>query len=125
MTKVLLVEDDEMLGTILQDQLEMNDYEVSLLRLPNETVDRLLKDQFDIVIMDKLLKGIDGTQICTTIRRTEGISNIPILMMSGYDGAKEVCIAAGASNFIAKPFSVDSFLENIESTLSKERDLKD
>lgn len=123
MNKILLVEDDYYLGIILNDQLEMNGYEVSLLRSPNETVDNLQKDKFDLVIMDKLLSGIDGTQVCESIRNIEGISNTPILMMSGMDGAREICLAAGANNFIEKPFEVDSFLKSIEETIAEARDI--
>lgn len=119
MSKILLVEDDYHLGIILKDQLELSGYEVSLLRMPNKTVENLLEEKFDLVITDKLLNGIDGTLICAAIRNTEGISDIPILMMSGYDGAREDCIAAGANNFIAKPFEVDTFLESIEATIEK------
>lgn len=117
MSKILLVEDDYTLGSILKDQLEMNGYDVSHLRFPSKTIESLLEEEFDLIILDKLLKGADGTQICTEIRNTEGISSIPILMMSGMDDAKENCIAAGANNFIAKPFEVDSFLKSIEATL--------
>lgn len=124
MTKILLVEDDYHLGLILQDQLEMNGYEVSLLRLPSKTVEYLLEDKFDLVIMDKLLSGIDGTVICAEIRKTEGIAEVPILMMSGFDGAREICIAAGANNFIAKPFEVSGFLGKIEATIDKAKDLQ-
>jgi DNA-binding response OmpR family regulator len=119
MNKILLVEDDYHLGIILNDQLEMNGYEVSLLRLPREAVEKLQGDNFDLVIMDKLLNGIDGTDICAQIRNTGPISNTPILMMSGLDGARKICIAAGANNFIAKPFEVDSFLKSIEATINK------
>lgn len=122
MNKILLVEDDYTLGSILKDQLEMNGYEVSLLTLPSKTVERLLENEFDLIILDKLLKGIDGTQICTEIRNTDEISSIPILMMSGFDGAGEVCITAGANNFIAKPFEVDSFLKSIEATIQQKAD---
>ena len=125
MNKILLVEDDYHLGLILQDQLEMNGYEVSLLRLPSKTVEYLLEDQFDLVIMDKLLSGIDGTVICTEIRNTEGIEDVPVLMMSGLDGARETCIAAGANNFIAKPFEVSSFLDSIEATIDKAKDFQE
>ncbi|MFD2516870.1 response regulator [Salinimicrobium flavum] len=125
MNKILLVEDDYHLGIILQDQLEMNGYEVSLLRLPGETVENLMKDNFDLVIMDKLLSGIDGTQICAEIRNTDSVSDVPILMMSGFDGAREICIAAGANNFIAKPFEVNSFLQSIEATISKSKDFQE
>ncbi|MCM4159273.1 response regulator [Antarcticibacterium flavum] len=125
MSKILLVEDDHYLGIILNDQLEMNGYDVTLLRLPGETVQKLQEEPFDLVIMDKLLSGVDGTEICADIRDTEGISNTPILMMSGLDGASKICIAAGANNFIEKPFEVDSFLESIESTLSMSKNVAD
>lgn len=125
MNKILLVEDDPSLGEVLTDQLELNGYEISLLRFPSKTVGKLLEDQYDLVIMDKLLSGMDGTDICAKIRKTEGISNIPILMMSGFDGAKKNCMAAGANNFIAKPFGINSFLKSIEATLETAKDMKD
>lgn len=124
MNKILLVEDDYHLGLILNDQLEMNGYKVNLLRFPNKTVENLLEADYDLVIMDKLLSGTDGTTICSEIRETQEVAKIPILMMSGYDGAKEICIAAGATNFIAKPFEVDSFLKSIEATLDKAKDFQ-
>lgn len=117
MSKILLVEDDYHLGLILKDQLEMNGHEVSLVRLPRTTIENLLDDKFDLVILDKLLKEIDGTEICAEIRNTDSISKIPILMMSGLDGSEEICIAAGANNFIPKPFEVDAFLNSIHSTM--------
>ncbi len=124
MDKILLVEDDPSLGEVLTDQLEFNGYEVSLLRFPSKTVEKLLEDNFDLVILDKLLSGIDGTDICKEIRNTEGISETPILMMSGFDGAGEICTAAGANNFIAKPFGIDDFLKSIEATLNGAKDIQ-
>ena len=120
MKKILLVEDDPNLGEVLNLQLEMNGYEVSLLRYPTETVENLLGSKFDLVIMDKLLNGIDGTLVCAAIRNTAPISETPILMMSGLDGAGEECIAAGANDFIAKPFDMDELLEKIQELLSKQ-----
>jgi DNA-binding response OmpR family regulator len=117
MKKILLVEDDYHLGNILKDQLEMNGYDVSLLKVPAQTVETLQSEKFDLVILDKLLSGTDGTEVCGSIRQTEVVSGTPILMMSGFDGAEEVCISAGANNFIPKPFSVDDFLQSIESTI--------
>ncbi|MCG9971662.1 response regulator transcription factor [Christiangramia crocea] len=125
MNKILLVEDDYHLGQILKDQLEMNGYEVSLLRFPKKTVENLQESKFDLVILDKLLNGIDGTHICAEIRNTELISNTPILMMSGFDGARKICTDAGADNFIAKPFEVDSFLNSIKATIDKTRNFQD
>lgn len=125
MNKILLVEDDYHLGIILKDQLEMNGYEVNLLRLPKEAVENLMKEDFDLVIMDKLLNGVDGTRICAEIRNTEPISNTPILMMSGLDGARRICLAAGANDFIAKPFEVDGFLKTIEATIDNAKNFQE
>lgn len=119
MKKILLVEDDPSLGEVLKDQLELYGYEVSHLRFPGKTIEKLLEEKFALVIMDKLLSGTDGTEICSTIRNTEPISDIPILMMSGWDGASKICIDAGANNFIEKPFGISTFLESIEETLEK------
>lgn len=124
MKKILLVEDDYNLGLVLRDQLEMNGYEVSLLRSPDKTVENLLEDEFDLVILDKLLSGMDGTDICAEIRNTAPILNTPVLMMSGWDGGESICIAAGATNFIAKPFEVNGLLKSIESTLDKAKDFQ-
>lgn len=125
MNKILLVEDDYHLGLILKDQLEFNGYKVTLLRLPKETFENLLEDDFDLVILDKLLNGIDGTHICAEIRNTVPIANTPILMMSGWDGARKECIAAGATNFIAKPFEVHTFMKSIEATIHTAKDFQD
>ncbi len=122
MNKILLVEDDHYLGIILNDQLELHGFEVNLLRIPGKAVENLQNDNFDLVIMDKLLSGVDGTQVCKSIRETDSVSNTPILMMSGMDGAREVCLAAGATNFIAKPFEIDGFLKSIEDTLELAKD---
>ena len=119
--RILLIEDDPFFGLILNDQLEMNGYEVRLLSIPGQAVENLQEQKFDLVIMDKLLSGVDGTRVCAEIRGTEEISDVPILMMSGLDGAREICIAAGANNFIAKPFEVDDLMESIEATIEMAR----
>ncbi len=123
MNKILLVEDDHNLGTMICDLLELNGYEVKLLRMPDKTVKNLLEDKFDLVLMDKLLSGMDGTDICVRIRKTDTISQTPILMMSALNGAKKNCIEAGATNFIAKPFEIKDLFAIVKETISKGKDL--
>ena len=124
MEKILLVEDDPSLGEVVKDQLELNGYEVSLLRQPDQTVDELLENKVDLVILDKLLSGIDGTNICSEIRNTEPVSDIPVLMMSGWDGARKACMDAGANNFIEKPFGIGGFLESVKATIGAAKDFE-
>ena len=121
MSKILLVEDDFTLGSILKDHLEMRGYEAFHLSVPSQTIDKLVENEYDLVVLDKLLKGVDGTELCKEIRKTIPILEIPILMMSGWDGAENECLDAGANNFIAKPFEVEGFLKSIEATLEPKK----
>ncbi len=118
MDRILLVEDDHNLGLMICELLELNGYEVRLLRMPDKTVKNLLEDKFDLLLMDKLLSGVDGTDICAKIRKTDTISNTPILMMSALDGARKNCIEAGATNFINKPFEIKDLLTCVKDTIS-------
>lgn len=122
MDKILLVEDDDNLGLMIYDLLELKGYEVNLLRMADKTVNKLLENDFDLVLMDKLLSGIDGTDICAKIRKTDTISHTPILMMSALNGAKKNCIEAGATNFIAKPFEIKDLYAIVKETISKGKD---
>lgn len=121
MNKILLVEDDDNLGLMICKLLELSGYEVRLLRIPDKTVTNLLEEKFDLVLMDKLLSGVDGTDICINIRNTDTISDTPILMMSALDGAKKTCLQAGATNFINKPFDIKDLLMCIKNTISNTR----
>lgn len=119
MKKILLIEDDKHLGLILKDQLEYHGFQVDPLRFPKQTVDQLLTNDYDLVIMDKLLGAVDGINICREIRNTELVSQVPILMMSGFDDTAELCIQFGANNFIAKPFELDELIESINNTINE------
>ena len=125
MNKILLVEDDHSLGLMICDLLELNGYKVSLLRMPDKTVENLLEDKFDLVLMDKLLSGMDGTDICAKIRKTDPISHTPILMMSALNGAKKICMDAGATKFIEKPFEIKDLLSIVKEIISKGKDYND
>lgn len=123
MNKILLVEDDDNLGLMICKLLELSGYEVRLLRTPDKTVTNLLEEKFDLVIMDKLLSGVDGTDICIKVRKTDTISETPILMMSALDGAKKNCLLAGATNFINKPFDIKDLLMCVKNTINNTKDL--
>lgn len=119
MDKILLVEDDHNLGLMICELLEIYGYEVNLLRMADRTVKNLLENEYDLVLMDKLLSGMDGTDICIRIRKTDTISQIPILMMSALDGAKKCCMEAGATNFIEKPFEIKDLLTIVKDAIGK------
>lgn len=119
MNKILIVEDDHNLGIMIQDMLGFSGYDVMLSRKPEQTANNIIEHDIKLVLLDKLISGIDGTDVCATIRKTNAISKTPILMMSALSNAREVCLKAGASEFISKPFDMDELISKIELLLKK------
>ncbi len=72
-----------------------------------------------MVIMDMLLSGVNGTDICKRIRLEPNLDHIPIMMISAHPNAKELCLEAGADVFILKPFEIDEILFKLRGLLEK------
>jgi len=118
MKKILIVEDDHNLGIMVKDILQFDGHEVILSRKPEDTVENIQNNDIALVVIDKLMSGVDGTDICTEIRNTETISEIPVLMMSALANARASCMEAGATDFIPKPFDIKDLLSKIKSLLN-------
>jgi len=123
MNKILIVEDDHNLGLMIKDILEFQGYEIELSKKPGETIENLKTKNIDLVLIDKLMSGIDGTDVCREIRNTEGISDIPVLMMSALHEVREECIAAGATDFIYKPFEINVLHEKVRNIIKQEKSI--
>lgn len=119
MNKILIVEDDHTLGIMIQDMLGFHGYDVMLSRNPDDTNNNIIKHDIKLVLLDKLLSGVDGTEVCATIKKHESISKTPVLMMSALNNAREACMKAGASDFISKPFDMNELISKIEKLLQK------
>ena len=64
--------------------------------------------------MDMLLSGTDGTDICRRLKQDNKLSLVPILMFSAHPNAKDACLAAGADDFISKPFEMNDLMGKID-----------
>lgn len=117
MSKILIVEDDHNLGIMLQEMLELSGYEIKLSRNPENTNSNIIDNNIDLVLLDKLILGVDGTDVCAHIRETDSVSKTHVIMMSALSDAREVCLNAGASDFIYKPFEMTELLSKIENLL--------
>lgn len=113
MKKILVVDDDPVLGMMLQEMLEWKGFWVKLLRIPQQTIPVSLEENIDLIVLDKLISGTDGTEVCQDLRNHDVLKDIPVLMITAMHNARESCIAAGASDFITKPFEMDQFLQKI------------
>lgn len=119
MDKILIVEDDHNLGIMLQDMLELSGYETMLSRRPEDTINNITEYNIDLVLLDKLILGIDGTDVCAGIRKANSVSKTKVLMMSALSNSKEICLEAGASDFIYKPFEMPELLSKIDQLLNR------
>jgi DNA-binding response OmpR family regulator len=118
-TAILVVDDDPDISMMLKLMLEFKGFEVRINERPNETYDILQKNSFDLVIMDMLLSGVNGTDICTELKKNNVTSSIPLIMISAHPNAREICLQAGADDFISKPFDMQDILSKIGKLVKK------
>lgn len=119
MGNILIVDDDKGIGEMLQMLFEMNGYQVNFSDKPDETEKNILKHNIDLVLLDKLISGVDGTVVCSQIKSNEETKHVRVLMMSALHEAGEICKEAGADDFIAKPFEIDDLVEKTKELLEK------
>lgn len=114
---ILVVDDDSGIGEMLKILLELNGYTVSVTEKPDEAELLIERHNIDLVLLDKLISGVNGTEVCARLRRNEATAELPILMMSALHEAGEKCRNAGANDFIAKPFDMEDLLQKIDGLL--------
>ena len=113
-TKILVVDDDKGIGEMLKMLLEMNGYEVMVSEKPEKTEENIIAHDIDLVLLDMLISGVNGIDVCARLRQNETTRHVTILMMSALHDAGKRCKAAGADEFIAKPFEMDELLGKIK-----------
>lgn len=122
MAKILIVDDDQTIGLMLKDILEFSGHEVVASMEPKRTKENIHKYDIELILLDKLISGVDGTDVCKSLKEDELYSRIPIIMMSALHNVGDTCKEAGAIDFLAKPFDMDTLLEKIDLILEKHPD---
>jgi len=118
---ILVLDDDPDICTMIKMVLDY--YGHSAMEADNEENARSIisLNHVDLIIMDMLLSGADGTDICRRLKQDPATSSIPILMFSAHPTAKETCLAAGADDFISKPFEMSDMMEKISFFLERKK----
>ena len=120
--KILVVDDDSGIGEMLKTLLEFYEYDVTVTAKPEETEKLIIAEKVDLVLLDMLISGVNGTDVCARLRNNPQTENTPVLMMSALHDAGTKCREAGANDFIAKPFEMDDLVKKIGVILnSKEK----
>jgi two-component system phosphate regulon response regulator PhoB len=118
---ILIVEDEEALALLLRYNLEAEGYEVETVARGDEA-DLLLKEHSpDIVILDWMLPGLSGIELCRRLRARPETKQLPIIMLTarGEESERVRGLATGADDYLVKPFSVPELLARIRALLRR------
>ncbi len=123
MAKILVVEDEDNIGEVIEINLVLADHEVT--RLSSAEQAKMLwdsgKNDFDLAILDIMLPGMNGISLCEYIRRENNKIGIIMLSAKSQEQDKVMSLSVGADDYITKPFSVQEFLARISALLRRVR----
>lgn len=118
MSKILIVEDEEAIADLEKDYLELSGFEVEVEHDGSRGLERALNEEFDMFLLDLMLPGTDGFEICKKIRE---VKNTPVLMVSAKkdDIDKIRGLGLGADDYITKPFSPSELVARVKAHLAR------
>ncbi len=114
-----MIDDDPDIGRMIRILLEYKGFSVTVLNRTEKASEIILNSGIDLIIMDMLLSGTNGTDICAGFKKDAAIAHIPVIMMSAHPDAQKKCLEAGAEGFISKPFEMKDLLSEVNHLLKK------
>lgn len=110
--KILVVDDDPGINESIQYILEDEGYEV-LTTLDSTKVTVMLKQKPDLILLDIWMPGINGSDVCKSLKAESATKHIPVIMISATQDTKAIAMEAGANAFIIKPFEMQELLTKV------------
>ena len=117
MSRILIIEDEESIAELEKDYLELSGFEVEIENDGEAGLAKALHEDFDLLILDLMLPGVDGFEICRKVRE---VKNTPIIMVSAKkeDIDKIRGLGLGADDYITKPFSPSEMVARVKAHLA-------
>jgi DNA-binding response OmpR family regulator len=119
MTKILLVEDEPSIALALEDDLRREGYDVELAGDGIKATERAMSQQFDLVLLDVMLPGRDGFEVCRQLRRAGVETPIVLLTAKTQEAEKVLGLEAGADDYVTKPYSPRELRARIKAHLRR------
>ena len=118
MSKILIIEDEDAIADLEKDYLELSGFEVEIEADGLMGLERSLKEDYDLIILDLMLPGLDGFEICKKIREKK---NTPIIMVSAKkdDIDKIRGLGLGADDYMTKPFSPSELVARVKAHMAR------
>ena len=116
MPRILVVDDSPTEQSIIRQPLEASGYQVITASDGEEGIDRMEHESFDLVVLDVVMPGKNGFQICRQVRRDERWKDLPILMVTSKDQAADRFwgMKQGATEYITKPFDPNELVSAVQ-----------
>lgn len=118
--KILVVDDDEGILDAISLLLEDEGYTVKTTNKGEDVSSTIDVFHPDIILLDVLLSGKDGRDICRKLKTDSKKKDIPIVLISAHPGAEKTIKACGAEGFLAKPFETKDLLRELKTVTSKD-----
>jgi phosphate regulon transcriptional regulator PhoB len=119
--KILIVEDEHDVIKLLKYNLEKEGFRVNYTTDGSLALAEIRRDEPDLIILDLMLPGLDGLEICRQIRRNERYSALPLLMLTarGEESDRVVGLEMGADDYVTKPFSMRELIARVRALLRR------
>lgn len=121
--KILVVEDEESLCVLLRYNLESEGYDVEVVTRGDEAELRLKEHIPDLLVLDWMIPGVSGIELCRRIRQADELSTLPVIMLTarGEEADRVRGLSTGADDYLVKPFSMDEFMARVRALLRRAR----
>ena len=118
MSRILIIEDEVAIADLEKDYLELSGFEVVIENAGDTGLKRALEEEFDLIVLDLMLPGIDGFEVCRQIRQNK---DIPIIMVSAKkdDIDKIHGLGLGADDYMTKPFSPSELVARVKAHMAR------
>lgn len=123
MKKILLIDDDPDVQTVLRAILQQHGYAVVSAARKEEAWQLLREELPSLILLDVLLSGADGRELCREIKATPATKDIPVIMFSGHPSAGLQFETYGADDFIAKPLNTMMLLKKLNQKLLMQKEI--
>lgn len=119
MKKVLIIDDDPDVRTVMDVLMKKQGYGVATAFNREDALDKLEDFQPSVILLDVLLSGTDGRQLCREIKSDDKTRHVPVIMVSAHPGAADNIDNYGADDFISKPINTEVLLEKMDKLINE------
>ena len=119
--RILVVEDDAAIAELVRYNLEAEGLRLTIATTGEEAELQVAEDRFDLIVLDWMLPGLSGIELCRRLRRRDELRTVPILMLTarGEEGDRVRGLSTGADDYVVKPFSVLELVARVKALLRR------